>query len=220
VLDEHDLPLPDILGELQNRTQLTRRTIHRILTGSKRLADFTKNPQLFIENVAHEVSRAKQHAIVDGIKYERLGDADVWGQELFEAGEISRYMKNLIHSESGRAIYDYVEWQSDPERKFIEDFEKNDGVIVYAKLPAWFKVPTPLGPYQPDWAVLLKTPEGERLYLVVETKSTAFLSGLRDMERDKIRCGEKHFEAVATDPNPVRYKRGTTLAEVIASLQP
>lgn len=217
MLDENDLPLPDILGELQNRTQLTRRTIHRILTGSKRLSDFPRNPQLFIENVAHEVSLAKQHAIVDGIKYERLGDADVWGQELFEAGEISRYMRNLIHSDSGRAIYDYVEWQSDPERKFIEDLEKNDDVIVYAKLPAWFKVPTPLGPYQPDWAVLLKTPEGERLYLVVETKSTAFLSRLRDMERDKIRCGEKHFEAIAQGHSPAEYHRGTTLAEILAA---
>ena len=217
VLDEQDIPLPDILGELQNRTQLTRRTIHRILTGSKRLADFPRNPQLFIENVAHEVSRAKQHAIVDGIKYERLGDSEVWGQELFEAGEISRYMKNLIKSDSGRAIYDYVEWQSDPERTFIEDLEKNEDVIVYAKLPNWFKVPTPLGPYQPDWAVLLKTPDGERLYLVVETKSTAFLSGLRDMERDKIRCGEKHFEAIAQGSNPAEYHRGTSLADVLAA---
>ncbi len=90
---------------------------------------------------------------------------------------------------------------------------------MYAKLSNWFKVPTPLGPYLPDWAVLLKTPEGERLYLVVETKSTAFLSGLRDMERDKIRCGEKHFEAIGTDPNPARYERGTSLADVLASLR-
>jgi type III restriction enzyme len=220
VLDEQDIPLPDILGELQNRTQLTRRTIHRVLTGATRLADFPRNPQLFIENVAHEVNRAKQRAIVDGIKYERLGDSEVWGQELFEAGEISRYMKNLIHSDSGRAIYDYVEWQSDPERQFIEDLEKNEDVIVYAKLPNWFKVPTPLGPYQPDWAVLLKTTEGERLYLVVETKSTAFLSGLRDMERDKIRCGEKHFEAIAQGPHPAEYHRGTSLADVLAARGP
>ena len=184
------------------------------------MADFPRNPQLFIGNVAHEVSRAKQHAIVDGIKYERLGDAEVWGQELFEAGEISRYMKNLIHSDSGRAIYDYVEWQSEPERQFIEDLEKNDDVIVYAKLPNWFKVPTPLGPYLPDWAVLLKTQEGERLYLVVETKSTAFLSGLRDMERDKIKCGEKHFEAIGQGPNPAEYHRGTSLADVLAARGP
>jgi type III restriction enzyme len=217
MLDENDLPLPDILGELQNRTQLTRRTVYRILTGSGRLGDFARNPQLFIENVAHEISRAKQHAIVDGIKYERLGDSDVWGQHLFEAGEISRYMKNVIHSDNGRAIYDYVEWQSEPERQFIEDLEKNDDVIVYAKLPNWFKVPTPLGPYVPDWAVLLKTPEGERLYLVVETKSTAFLSGLRDMERDKIRCGEKHFQALAVGPNPAEFHRGTALADVLAA---
>jgi type III restriction enzyme len=220
MLDENDLPLPDILGELQNRTQLTRRTVYRILTGSGRLGDFARNPQLFIENVAHEISRAKQHAIVDGIKYERLGDSDVWGQHLFEAGEISRYMKNVIHSDNGRAIYDYVEWQSEPERQFIEDLEKNDDVIVYAKLPNWFKVPTPLGPYVPDWAVLLKTPEGERLYLVVETKSTAFLSGLRDMERDKIRCGEKHFQALAVGPNPAEFHRGTALADVLAARSP
>jgi type III restriction enzyme len=214
-LDERDLPLPDILTELQNRTQLTRRTIYRILTESTRLADFKRNPQLFIQNTGEAINRCKQLAVVDGIKYERLGDSDIWAQELFESQELQSYMKKLMVS--SKSPYDFVAYDSAPEAAFAQELERNDDVKVYAKLPGWFRVPTPLGDYNPDWAVLVNTPSGDRLYLVVETKSSAQLTDLRDKERAKIKCGERHFEAIATGPNPARFQRGTTLAEVLAS---
>jgi type III restriction enzyme len=214
-LQETDIPLPDILTELQNRTQLTRRSIYRILTGSKRLADFRVNPQQFIHDVAQGINTCKQLAIVDGIKYERLGASDIWGQELFDSEELASYMKKV--EASTKSPYEVVEYQSDTEAAFVRQLEANGDVKVYAKLPNWFRVPTPLGDYIPDWAVLVNTPDGERLYLVVETKGSAFLTDLRDKERAKIRCGERHFEAIATDPNPARYRRGTSLPTVLAA---
>lgn len=217
-LEERDLPLPDILTELQNRTQLTRKTIYRILTGSTRLGDFSRNPQLFIQNTGEVITRCKQLAVVDGIKYERLGDSDIWGQELFETKELQSYMTKLV--ESTKSPYEHIAYDSGPEAAFARELEKNDDVKVYAKLPGWFRVPTPLGDYIPDWAVLVATPKGDRLYFVVETKSSAFLEDLRDKERAKIKCGEKHFEALATGPNPARYERGKTFAEVLASQNP
>ena len=82
--------------------------------------------------------------------------------------------------ETQKSVYEQVVYDSDTERTFADQLEKNDAVRVYAKLPGWFKVPTPLGSYNPDWAVLLRTAAGERLYSVVEAKSTLFLDGLRD----------------------------------------
>ena len=80
--------------------------------------------------------------------------------------------------------------------------EKNEAVKVYAKLPGWFKVPTPLGTYNPDWAVLVEKDGAERLYFVVETKSSLFTDDLRDKESAKIKCGEAHFEELATGREP------------------
>jgi len=101
------------------------------------------------------------------------------------------------------------------ERTFAEQLEKNDAVKVYAKLPDWFKVPTPLGTYNPDWAVLVEQCGQERLYFVVETKSSLFTDDLRDKEAAKIACGEVHFKALAVGENPARYIKATKLDDVM-----
>lgn len=92
--------------------------------------------------------------------------------------------------------------------------EKNDAVKVYAKLPGWFKIPTPLGTYNPDWAVLLEIDGLERLYFVVETKDSLFTDDLRDQETAKIACGEAHFHALVRDNNPAKYVHATKLEDV------
>ena len=97
VLDEADIELPDLLTELQDRTQLTRRSIHRILTGSGRLDDFKRNPQQFIDLSSQAINRCKRQALVDGIKYRRLGDNYYYAQELFEKEELSGYLKNMLN---------------------------------------------------------------------------------------------------------------------------
>jgi type III restriction enzyme len=197
VLDEGNIDLPDLLTDLQDRTQLTRRTIHRILIGSRRLDDFKRNPQEFIDLAAEAVNRCKRLAIVDGIKYQRLGDEQYYAQELFAQEELTGYLKNLL--DAGKSVYEQVVYDSDTEAAFADQLEKNTAIKVYAKLPGWFTVPTPLGGYNPDWAVLVEEEGRERLYFVVETKGTVmFADALRPTEQAKIDCAREHFEALGT----------------------
>jgi len=212
ILDESDIELPDILTDLQDKTSLTRRSIYRILVDSKRLDDFRRNPQQFIELAAEIINRTKRMALVDGIKYQRIGDDAYYAQQLFESQELSGYLKSMI--DANKSVHEQVIYQSDTERTFAEDLEKNEAIKVYAKLPAWFKVPTPLGPYNPDWAVLVERPEGERLYLVVETKSSLFTDDLRDTESAKINCGKAHFKALASSDNPAFFLPARSLDDV------
>jgi type III restriction enzyme len=202
-LDEGDIDLPDILTDLQDKTQLTRRSIHRILVESGRLDDFKRNPQQFIELAGAIINRAKRMALVDGIKYQRIGAEEYYAQQLFETEELSGYLKSMIDAK--KSVYEQVIYQSDTERTFADDLEKNEAIKVYAKLPGWFRVPTPLGPYNPDWAVLVEKDGAERLYFVVETKSSLFTDDLRDKESAKIECGKAHFRALAVGENPARY---------------
>jgi type III restriction enzyme len=214
VLDEADIELPDLLTDLQNRTQLTRRSIQRILIGSQRLDDFKRNPQAFIELTAEAINRCKRQEVVDGIKYQRLGDEHYYAQELFEQEELTGYLKNMLNAE--KAVYEQVVYDSDTERTFGDQLEKNDAIKVYVKLPGWFTIPTPLGSYNPDWAVLVEHDGTERLYLVVETKSSLFMDDLRNKERAKITCGRAHFEALGIHEVPARYRVAQSVDDIIA----
>ena len=195
--------LPDIITYLQNRTGLTRRTIVRILTESRTLHVFKKNPQAYMEGVAKIIIATMRLFIVDGIKYTKLGDTEFYAQELFSSEELTGYLeKNMF--ESHRSVYDYVVYDSDVERGFAEELEHNENVKVYAKLPDWFKVPTPLGSYNPDWAVVIEDDGANKLYFVVETKGNLAYENLRPTEKAKIQCGEKHFAALGNDAKFVK----------------
>jgi type III restriction enzyme len=217
VLEEQDIELPDILTELQDRTQLTRRSLVRILTEGERLDDFKKNPQQFIDLVADSVNRAKRMALVDGIRYQRIGDEAYYAQELFNQEELTGYLKNMLPA--NKAVYEYVVYDSTGvEKGFAEDLEKNEAVKVYAKLPGWFRIPTPLGTYNPDWAVLVEVEGKERLYFVIETKSTLLLDALRPDEAAKIECGKAHFEALVVDESPATYFVAKSIDDLMAKV--
>jgi type III restriction enzyme len=214
-LDEGDIELPDILTDLQDKTSLTRRSIYRILVDSGRLDDFKRNPQQFIELAAEIINRSKRMALVNGIKYQRIGAEEYYAQQLFETEELTGYLKTMINAD--KSVHEQVIYQSDTERSFAEQLEKNEAIKVYAKLPGWFRVPTPLGPYNPDWAVLVDKDGTERLYFVIETKSSLFTDDLRDKESAKIKCGEAHFAALATHNTPAaRFLKATKLDDVLA----
>jgi type III restriction enzyme len=215
-LGEADIELPDLLTDLQDRTQLTRRTLVKILTECERLDDFKRNPQQFIEQAAEIINRCKRMALVNGIRYQRLGDDAVWAQELFETEELTGYLTNMLR-DTKRSIYEHVVYDSATERDFADALEKDDDVVLYAKLPGWFKVPTPLGNYNPDWAVLVNKDGTKRLYFVVETKSSLFTDDLRNKESAKIECGKAHFKALAVGDNPARYMVATKLADVLSA---
>lgn len=195
VYDVRDYALPDIVSYLQNETNLTRRTLVAILTQCGRLQDFKNNPQKFVDEVSAIIKRQMRHFIVDGIKYEKIGDDHYYAQELFQDNELIGYLnKNMLKAE--KSIYNHVVYDSDIEAEFARSFEQSDNVKVYAKLPGWFKIDTPLGSYNPDWAVLVGHNDEEKLYFVVETKGSILGEMLRPIELAKIDCGREHFKAL------------------------
>lgn len=196
IMDDTVSVLPDIVTYLQNETGLTRQSIVSILTGSKRLEAFKKNPQAFIESVIDIIRNEMRLLLVDGIKYKRI-DNDMWCQELFENKELQGYISsNLL--ESNKSPYDYVIYDSETERSMAQRLESSDNVKVFTKLPVWFKIDTPLGAYNPDWALVWDDGNEQKLYFVVETKGGLFEDAIKPTERAKITCGKKHFAALET----------------------
>ncbi|MEQ5675621.1 type III restriction-modification system endonuclease [Providencia stuartii] len=198
VYESRAFDLPDLITYLQNETNLTRRTIVAIINKSGRLESFKNNPQKFIEQAANIIKSQMRLFIVDGIKYHKIGDDQFYAQELFQKNELFGYLKdNMVKAE--KSVFDHVVYDSDIELEFASTFELNDDIKIYAKLPGWFKIDTPLGGYNPDWAVLIDQDGKEKLYFVVETKSTLFSVERRPEENAKIKCGYAHFEALGDD---------------------
>jgi type III restriction enzyme len=193
--------VPDILAYLQNETELTRSTLFEVLKQAGRLEDFFNNAQAFMDSVAHILKDELHRLLVDGIKYEKIqvmgGDSE-WEMALFKEQEIVNYLSALQVENS---IYEYVEYQSAVERRFAENLDKREDIKLFVKLPEWFKIDTPIGTYNPDWAIVKHNDED--LYLVRETKATKDFLKLRNSEADKVRCGKRHFEALHVDFNVV-----------------
>ncbi|EGS5028253.1 DEAD/DEAH box helicase family protein [Escherichia coli] len=200
VYESRVFDLPDLITYLQNETNLTRRTIVAIINKSGRLESFKNNPQKFIEQSANIIKSQMRLFIVDGIKYQKIGDDQFYAQELFQQNELFGYLKdNMVKVE--KSVFDHVVYDSDIELEFASAFERNEDIKLYAKLPGWFKIDTPLGGYNPDWAVLIEKDGKEKLYFVVETKSTLFSVERRPEENTKIKCGYAHFEALGDEVN-------------------
>jgi len=147
-----------------------------------------------MEAIAGILNRELHRLMIDGIKYERLGDEE-WSMRLFEEEEIVGYLNNRLEVE--KSIYDAVVYDSEIERDFAARLDKREDIKLFVKLPRWFEIETPIGKYNPDWAILKH--DDTVLYLVRETKSTKNFEKLRNSEAEKIRCGRRHFEALAVD---------------------
>ncbi len=182
---------PDAVGYLQKETELTRTTVARILIASGRVSDLWVNPQKFLDGCARAIRYTLRLMLVDGVKYERIAGA-MYEMTLFESEEIEAYVSRLATAR--QSIYAEVECESDPERRFVSDLNERKDIVFFLKLPRWFTVDTPLGPYNPDWAIVKREESGERLYLVAETKGSSVQEDLRATEEGKIRCGRVHFD--------------------------
>ncbi len=201
--------LPDILAYLQRETEMTRGTLVTILQRSGRLKEFTINPQAFMTETTKLINRALMEMVVDGIKYEQI-EGQFYEMRLFEEKEIEEYLSRLyeVQSRDDRTPYDYIPFDSDIEKEIAEKLDNDGNVKFFSKLPRWFVVPTPLGNYNPDWAVVLEN--DEKLYLIRETKSTHDRDLRRETENRKVDCGQAHFDALG-----VNFKVATNIYEVL-----
>lgn len=207
--------LPDLITFLQNETNLTRKTIVKILKSVDNLDMFVNNPLSYMNQAARIINMHKNQMIVDGIKYTKSDN--YYDQELFSTESLYAYLGengNSIKPDEATAktIYNYVVIDSNIEKEFALAAERDDNVKYYVKLPNWFKIRTPLGPYNPDWALLYEVEDEQRLYFIVETKGNTSGQSLRPIETGKIIAGEKHFEAIDTD---IRFKKATALEDII-----
>ena len=186
--------IPDILSYLQRETELTRATLADTLIESGRLGDVAENPQQFMDQAVSAIRHTLHKMIIDGIKYERI-DGQLYEMLLFEEHEVESYITRMLDVD--HSIYDCIEFESEGERKFAEAMSSREDIKLFIKLPDWFKVETPIGTYNPDWAIVKQ--EDERIYLVRETKSTKKQLELRGSEWSKIQCGTAHFDALDVD---------------------
>ncbi|MFD1141934.1 DEAD/DEAH box helicase family protein [Larkinella insperata] len=194
IYPEAAFEIPDILGYLQAKTELTRQTLAEILIKSGRLDEVKQNPQQFLDQALSAITTELRTLMVDGIKYECV-DGKVYEMLLFENREVNGALTNMIDVEN--SIFDSIEVDSNTERQFVESMRGRQDIKLFIKLPGWFMIDTPLGKYNPDWAIVKE--HDEKVYLVRETKGSKEELKLRASEWAKIRCGKAHFDALGVD---------------------
>lgn len=199
-------PLPDIVAQLQEATSLTRKTIIDILIASGRLGEFLDNPNDFIKMASTCIQEELAHVVVEGIQYEKIGGSIYELRELQEDGleEKDRFLDQLYQvANTEKTDFNYVFYDSEVERQFAEYLDGREDIRLFMKLPDKFRIPTPVGDYNPDWAIIkteVKTEEGQdRLYLIRETKSSLNPTKRRPGENAKINSAIKHFEAIGVN---------------------
>jgi len=198
--------LPDVLGGIQRKSKLTKETIFEILKKSGKLADVTVNPQQLIDDAIAAIMKTMHELMVNGIKYEKAS-GEYYDMMLFEDKELEGYL-NKLHKvqKPEKTLYDYVPYDSGVEDEFVKDLEAREDVKLYIKLPDWFYIRTPIGKYNPDWAIVFEN--DKRVYFVAETKKWA---EIRESEEFKIKCGRSHFKAL----DGVRFERVEKLEEIV-----
>ena len=188
--------LPDIISFLQNTTNVTRRTIMEILKKSNTLYMFYINPQRYMTDVAELINEVLIDFVLQGIKYTKIDGQEFYLQEVFPDEELTGDLVNEL-VKSDRSVYEYNRYDSLVEKDFAKALQADESVVVYTKLPRKkFTVPTPIGEYTPDWAVVINKNGSQKLYFVVENKGTTKIKELRGKEILKVRFGEKRFKDV------------------------
>ena len=196
----------DLVGKIAEATQLTRSTIVTILAGVAKpvFAQFRTNPENFIAECSRLINEQKATCIIEHLAYDPISethDIDIFTitqskQDFSKAGDKLK-----------RHIYDYVVTDSKVERNFVKELDTSEEVVVYAKLPLGFQIPTPVGSYNPDWAISFKQGELKHIYFVAETKGSMSSMQLNEIEKSKIKCARKFFDEInkRIEKDKVRY---------------
>ena len=187
----------DLIGRLAAETQLTRATVASVLQGINKavFSQYRTNPEDFMQKAARLMNEQKATVIVEHIAYDPTGDThtmDIFTQDK-PSGDFSKAVKANHH------IYDYVFTDSKNERDFVRELDTSTEVVVYAKLPRGFFIPTPVGNYNPDWAIAFQEGKVKHVYFVAETKGSMSSMDLRKIEEGKIECARKFFAKITSD---------------------
>lgn len=187
----------DLLGEIADKTQLTRRTCAAILTGinPRTFAKFKQNPEQFITETARLINEQKATAIVEHLTYDPLDNR--YDSSIFTENQTAQDLSKA-GGKLKKSVYDYVVTDSKVERSFVEKLDVSDEVVVYSKLPRGFFIPTPVGDYNPDWAIAFRDDDTKikHVYFVAETKGSLSTLQLKGVENAKIECARKFFAAL------------------------
>ena len=185
----------DLIGKLAEGTQLTRRTVAQILKGINAavFAQFKSNPESFIAEAIRLINEQKATVIIEHLAYDAVEDK--FDLDIFTAGQSKQDFSNA-GDKLKRHIYDYVVTDSKVEREFVKELDTANEVVVYAKLPRGFLIPTPVGDYNPDWAISFKEGSVKHIYFVAETKGSMSSMDLREIEKTKIECARKFFDEI------------------------
>ena len=207
-VETQELAIPDLFSYIQSqgRARLTRSTIQQILLRSGRLGDALINPQGFMDRVVALIDEKLSELMINGIKYEKNSDKE-YELRLFEGYEFHRDKHTFKIRNSKKTINTcLLPLDSGVEHQFAQDCESRDDIEFYFKLPAWFKIKTPIGNYNPDWALVKNG--SKKVYFIAETKSAG--QELRPSEENKIKCGQAHCRAL----NNVEFKRASGVRDL------
>lgn len=206
----------DLIGKIREKTQLTRKTIAEILKSisQEKFSMFKINPEEFIKKVSNIINEQKSTMIVQHVKYNKTDevpfDSDIFTQEKSKADFLKAF-------KSKKNVQDYVFEDSKGEKKFAEELDNADEVVVYAKLPRGFYIPTPVGNYSPDWAISFKKEAVKHIYFIAETKGSLDNMQLKRIEIAKIECASKLFETIS-DSN-VKYGKVVKYQDLLSLIR-
>ena len=191
----HSLVKYDLLGKIAENTEVTRKTAADILTGIQAsvFGQFKENPEHFIAEASRIIAEQKATMVIERLAYDGL--AERYDVDIFTANQTGQDFSKAS-AKLKRHVYDYVVTDSEIERKFADELDTASEVVVYAKLPRGFLIPTPVGDYNPDWAISFKEGSVKHIYFVAETKGTMSSMKLREIENTKIACARKFFDEI------------------------
>ncbi|QQK63796.1 restriction endonuclease subunit R [Cobetia sp. cqz5-12] len=186
----------DLIGRMAEATQLTRRTVAAILSKvqPKTFKQYQMNPEDFMAQAARLINEQKASMVVAHITYDPINEQH--SREIFTIEKPENHLDRAYKAK--RHVYDYVVTDSKIERDFVEELDTGKEVVVYAKLPKSFFIPTPVGNYNPDWAIAFNENDVKHVYFVAETKGSMSSLELREIEQAKIRCATEFFDTIAT----------------------
>ena len=205
----------DLIGKLAEETKLTRATIGAILSGisPKVFALYRVNPEDFLRVACRLINEQKATVIVEHLTYSAIDDTygiDIFTQEK-DRRDFSKAVKTNLH------IYDYVFTDSENERNFVKELDTGTDIEVYSKLPKSFSIPTPVGSYNPDWAIAFKQGTVKHIYFIAETKGSMSSMELREIEKSQIECARKFFTKITSDH--VKYDVVTSYSKLMELVQ-